>query len=786
MKHYLELVPISAKVHKKQSRMSVFCIALAVFLVTTIFGMADMFIRSQIIKTQAETGNWHIGIQNISKEDAAVIAARPDIAALAPYNVLNYDGRQGYILDGTEAVLCGSNSSLFAKIFPDMLSEGDFPQNDNEAMVTKSARDMLGLHIGDEIAVSTPTGLEFQFTLSGFVENTANLMSGDTYGVFLTTEKLYEIYLADMDSGLTDYPTVYYVQFASTWNVQDKIENLKSQCGLSDAQVSENTKLLGLLGQSTSSFMIQVYAAAAVLFVLVLFAGIMMIASSLNSNVAQRTEFFGLMRCVGATPKQVMRLVRKEALAWCKTAIPAGVAIGIVVIWILCFALRLLSPEYFGVMPFFGTSLPSIIAGVAVGLMTVFLAARTPAKRAAKVSPLSAVSGNANDTRPVKKAANTNLFKMDAALGIHHAKSSRRNFILMVSSFGLSIILFLAFSVTIEFMNHTLRSLHPWTPDISIVSPDNTCSVSRDYLEELKNNAAVKSVYGRMFAYNVPIIANGREQQADLISYEQKQFEWAKGYLLGGSLDTVQNELNTGLIVYEPQNTIQIGDTVSLCLNGQMTEIEIVGMLSDSPFFNSADVRTVICSEDTFRQLTGQSDYTVIDVKLTNRATDAEINNIHRTYGVGYSFVDKRMDNSSTLSIYYCVWLFLYGFLALIALITVFNVINSISMSVAARTKQYGIFRAIGLSSRQLSKMIIAEAATYAVTGSIVGAVLGVVCNKFLFDLLIGRQWGDPWLFPWRRLMVIVLIVLFSVAIAVHRPIRRIREMSIVDTISAQ
>ena len=62
MKHYLDLVPISAKVHRKQSRMSVFCIVLAVFLVTTIFGMADMFVRSQIIKTQAETGNWHIAL----------------------------------------------------------------------------------------------------------------------------------------------------------------------------------------------------------------------------------------------------------------------------------------------------------------------------------------------------------------------------------------------------------------------------------------------------------------------------------------------------------------------------------------------------------------------------------------------------------------------------------------------------------------------------------------------------------------------------------------------------
>ena len=47
MKHYLELASLSAKVRRKQNRMSIFCIVLAVFLVTAIFGMADMYIRSR-------------------------------------------------------------------------------------------------------------------------------------------------------------------------------------------------------------------------------------------------------------------------------------------------------------------------------------------------------------------------------------------------------------------------------------------------------------------------------------------------------------------------------------------------------------------------------------------------------------------------------------------------------------------------------------------------------------------------------------------------------------------
>lgn len=786
MKSYLELVPISAKVHKKQNKMSVFCITLAVFLVTTIFGMADMFVRSQIIKTQAETGNWHIGLQNISEENATFISARSNVSAISPYDILNYNGELGVTLEGTDTVICGSDESLLTKIFPQMITEGNFPQTNNEALVTNNAKSMLNLNIGDQIMINDPTGEKFLFTISGFVENTANLMSSGSYGLFTTTEKIHDIYSNLTNDIETTYNTVFYVQFSNTRNVQNEISALKSVFYLSDEQVFENTKLLGLLGESTNSFMMQVYVAAAVLFILVLFAGIMMITSSLNSNVAQRTEFFGLMRCIGATKKQIMRLVRKEALNWCWFAIPAGVLIGIIIIWGLCFILRFLSPEYFGSMPTFSISLPSIVAGVVVGLLTVFLAATSPAKKAAKVSPLVAASGNASNLQPARKAVGTKYLRVDMALGIHHAKASYKNFFLMVGSFALSIILFLAFSVTIEFMNHTLRPLHPWTADISIVSSDNTCTVDSTFVDELKENPVVASVYGRMFAYDVPVITNGTEYKIDLISYEYHQFEWAKDYLLDGSLTTVQNEENTGLAVYESQNPIQVGDTVALSIDGQLKEIKIVGMLSDSPFYNAADVGTIICSEDTFHQITGQSDYTIIDMQLTNHAKDSDVDTIHQVYGVGYSFIDKRMDNNSTLSVYYCVWLFLYGFLALIALITIFNVINSIAMSVAAHTKQYGVFRAIGLNNRQLSKMIIAEASTYAIVGSVIGSILGLACNKFLFSLLIKYNWGDTWKLPWQELGIIVLIVLLSVIAAVQSPIKKLHNMSIIDTISEQ
>ena len=105
--------------------------------------------------------------------------------------------------------------------------------------------------------------------------------------------------------------------------------------------------------------------------------------------------------------------------------------------------------------------------------------------------------------------------------------------------------------------------------------------------------------------------------------------------------------------------------------------------------------------------------------------------------GSEFSFSDRRQSNQQSVGAYYSFALFIYGFLVVIALITVFNVVNSINMSVSARIRQYGAMRAIGMSNRQLIKMVTAEAAAYSIAGSIVGCMIGLCINRYLFVQMV-------------------------------------------------
>ncbi|WP_349769367.1 ABC transporter permease [Hungatella hathewayi] len=302
----------------------------------------------------------------------------------------------GFWVDGRKISVSGIDEQAFRSMFLSEISEGRFPETVYEVVLSEYAKSLLKVDIGDTIQID---GINEPLVISGFAENSAKQMRQDTFSALLS-----------MNGFRTHIPAENYteqlvVQLSPFCNMQKVIADIADQLHLSEKQVIQNGNLLAVLGQSDNNFIIQLYGCAVILFLLVLIASVLMITSSLNSNVMQRTEFFGMLRCVGATRKQIMKFVRREGLRWCKFAIPIGLICGIVVVWGLCAALKFISPEYFAELPVFRVSWISILCGIIIGFLTVLLAAQAPAKKAASVSPLTAVSGNAFSRQSVKTRA---------------------------------------------------------------------------------------------------------------------------------------------------------------------------------------------------------------------------------------------------------------------------------------------------------------------------------------------------------------------------------------------
>lgn len=772
MRSYLSLIPISARTRGKQNRLTLMCIILAVFLVTSVFSLAEIMTKGQAEASLRKHGNYHIAVSGISVETAGQIAEQGDVAVTAWCRT--YGGRNSegwYTADGRRIILYGADPSYVYDIH-NYEREGVYPQNDNEIMLSVNAKELFGVQAGDSIAVDTPAGA-FPYTVSGFcVDDLEYNESFEGVCGYVQVSALEDICAAN---GLEGSPE-YYIQFAPKTNLREAIGNIRTKYHLEDGQVDENTMVVGLAGASSNQNINQLYLVAAAVFCMILVAGVLMISSCMNSNVAQRTKFFGMMRCIGASRKQIMRFVRLEALNWCRTAIPAGCGAGVLTTWILCALLQNLVGGEFRDYPF-RFSVIGIVSGALVGVVTVLFAAHSPAKRAAGVSPVAAVSGSADAGKKNAHAANTRLFRVESALGVYHAVSAKKNLVLMSLSFAFTVTLFLAFFAGLDFVKRLLPSESNFTPDISVASADSGNSIDRNLKKEMEKVSGVKSASGCMIALDLEAKVNGSASRVDLVSYDEFLLSMSVRSVVSGDLSKIDGDTDYALAIFNHESRLNTGDRIRI---GD-TELEIACVVSEG--IGGWGRPQVVLTEETFARITGEDRYALMNVMLSRDATEETTSALQALVGEN-EFVDRREEETEMHSSFWVFRLGAYGFLAIIALITVFNIMNSISMSVSARIRQYGAMRAVGMSTRQLTKMITAEAATYAVCGLVIGCAAGLYLNWLLTMKLIVKYFGGAWKLPLEPVIIILVLFALACAAAVYAPAKRIHDMAVTETIN--
>ena len=159
MKSYLSLISISARVRRRQNRLTILCIVTAVFLVTAIFSVADMMLRTQTGRAAGKSGSWHLEVTGITPEQAAQLVGQPDVVRVGAGAVFNENGESAYRLNGKRVVLYGADAD-YVSLNRAAAFAGTYPQAENEVLLGKTAARVLHVGSGDTVTLTLPDGTE--------------------------------------------------------------------------------------------------------------------------------------------------------------------------------------------------------------------------------------------------------------------------------------------------------------------------------------------------------------------------------------------------------------------------------------------------------------------------------------------------------------------------------------------------------------------------------------------------------------------------------------------------
>lgn len=220
-----------------------------------------------------------------------------------------------------------------------------------------------------------------------------------------------------------------------------------------------NTKVLLYSGTAPfDSFLTAFYSLAAIIIALIVFGSVSLIYNAFSISVSERTRQFGLLSSVGATRKQLRRMVLFEALAVSIVGIPLGILVGIGGIGI---TLLLIGDKFFSIVRVdipmrLCVSWQAVVIAAVIALITVLISAWIPSKRATRVSAVEAIRQSMDikvSGRPVRTSKLAyKLFGLPGVLAGKHYKRNRKKYRTTVVSLFMSIVLFVSAAAFTDYM----------------------------------------------------------------------------------------------------------------------------------------------------------------------------------------------------------------------------------------------------------------------------------------------------------------------------------------------
>lgn len=384
-----------------------------------------------------------------------------------------------------------SMSADFPELVTVRLKEGRMPQNDHELLVSDTAGSYTGtaFQVGQELQLSVGQRedaegnvLDDYNSYMGEDEHLTNVRDGS-----YTVVGIYDSFSYRMPMPATLALTVgaegpNYMAFFTLDDVKDTVHFLMGGPTHSLHRINDgyNWDLISYAGAGEDANMNTVlYGLVTILFALIFLGSVALIYNSFSISVSERTKQFGLLKSIGATNRQLRRTVMIEALLLCVVGIPLGLLVGCGGIGL---TLRLLQPSFRELINVDGAEqidirlvlhLPSLGIAAGIGLLTALVSAWIPAKRATRLSPISAIR-QSTDVRIRAKQIRVSrltgwLFGFPGTLAAKNFKRSRKQYRSTVISLFLSIVLFIsAWSFSAHLRNNVAENIFEQPADVIV------------------------------------------------------------------------------------------------------------------------------------------------------------------------------------------------------------------------------------------------------------------------------------------------------------------------------
>jgi len=795
----------------RKNTIAVLAIMLATLLFTSLSTIA-ISLRAAMQESGMRTigTSAHAGIKRVSWDEYERLSADAGVEDIGCSVIIGNAVGDSFHKTPTELRY---GDAVYAGLTFNVPDTGHLPEQKNEIATSRIVLAAMGLsdEIGTQMELTFVTDTDAftdTFTLSG-------IWDGDAvaYRQTMLLSKEYAEQVAPVIRGETDGATPpvgtgyidVVMMMPTQWNIEKQALEVASQYGLEE-RVSINDAY-GTAAVSLSS-MLPLVAGVGVIFI----AGYLLIYNVFYISIAQDIRFYGMLKTLGTTARQIRKIVYKKAVKLSVVGIPVGLLLG----WpigrlLLPFIVNMLTDD----MRVVTTINPVIfLAAIVFSLITVFISCRKPAALAAKVSPMEALryveqSGLKKKQRRSKQIGTIMMAK-------NNLGRNKKKVAIVTLSFALSIVLlnsvytyvtsfdFDKFVADFSLTDFTVAD----TTVINSYAPFNTANVSRDFIsqaESLDGLEDIGSIY--LWASKQPLSESGltrlqelaassnavakelgnymvrREHGVNVYGLDDFPAEYVR--VLDGEPDTEKWKAGTGVYVTPMR---MMGDG-SLCLYRPGDQISVLQLDGTSKDYEVLAVVELPKALEAPLQVDMGLDYIFPTSELLGNMAPADQSAMKTIFNVNDENVlaaenwlknytvntDIELDYLSkpTLRQSFNGMINMYRLVggalcAILALIGILNFINSMAASILSRHKEIAMLQSVGMTGRQARRMLMYEGIGYSVLGLLCSLILSVVGS-----LTVVRMMGENLsYFTWHfTLLPVILCMIPLVLITAFVPV---------------